>query len=120
MEFLMKSIAIPVLSSALLAGPALGQQKAEDHSAHHPASAAAAGSNAADMADGEVRKVDKDTGKLTLRHGEIKSLDMPPMTMVFQVKERALLDKVKAGDKVKFRAEPSAGGFVVTVIEPVR
>jgi len=73
---------------------------------------------AADLADGEVRKVDKDAGKLTLRHGEIKNLDMPAMTMVFQVKEPALLDKVKVGDKVRFRAEKASSGYVVTAIEP--
>jgi Cu(I)/Ag(I) efflux system periplasmic protein CusF len=73
---------------------------------------------AAEMNDAEVRKVDRDAGKITLKHGEIKSLDMPPMTMVFQVKAPALLDKVKAGDKVRFAAERTAGGaFVVTEIE---
>lgn len=106
--------------STLLSGPAIAQQKADDHSAHHPAGAATAAASAADMADGEVRKVDKDAGKLTLRHGEIRNLDMPGMTMVFQVKEPALLDKVKVGDKVKFRAEKASGGFVVTAIEAAK
>jgi Cu/Ag efflux protein CusF len=69
------------------------------------------------MTDAEVRRVDRDAGKLTLRHGEIKHLDMPPMTMVFQVKDPALLEKVKAGDKIKFRAEKAANGYVVTAIE---
>lgn len=69
------------------------------------------------MIDGEVRKVDKDARKITLRHSEIKQLDMPAMTMVFQVKEPAMLDKVKAGDKVKFKAEGSAGAFTITEIE---
>ena len=73
-----------------------------------------------DMADGEVRKVDKDAKKITLRHGELKQLDMPPMTMVFQVKDPALLDKVKAGDKVKFRAQNTGGTMVITEIEVSR
>jgi Cu/Ag efflux protein CusF len=73
-----------------------------------------------DMADGEVRKVDKDAKKITLRHGELKQLDMPPMTMVFQVKDPALLDKVKAGDRVKFRAQSSGGTMVVTEIEVIK
>ena len=72
------------------------------------------------MADGEVRKVDKDAGKVTLKHGYIKSLDMPPMTMVFQVKDRAVLDTLKAGDKVRFAAEEKAGAYVVTAIEPAK
>jgi Cu(I)/Ag(I) efflux system protein CusF len=113
----MKSFALAFLCAALLAGPAMAQQKVEDHSAHHPVSAAA---ETANMTDGEVRKVDKETGKLTLKHGEIKNLDMPPMTMVFQVKDAALLDKVKAGDKVKFRVEKIASGYVVTAIEAVQ
>jgi Cu(I)/Ag(I) efflux system periplasmic protein CusF len=72
----------------------------------------------ADMTEGEVRKVDRETKKLTLRHGEIKSLDMPPMTMVFQVKDAAMLDKLKPGDKVRFAAEKTASGFVVTELKP--
>ena len=75
---------------------------------------------AAAPADGEVRKVDKDAGKITLKHGPIRSLDMPPMTMVFQVKDRAFLDKVKAGDKVKFTAEEKAGAYVVTSIDAAK
>ena len=57
---------------------------------------------AADMAEGVVRKVSKDTGKVTLRHGEIKNLDMPPMTMVFQVKDPTMLDGLEPGDKVLY------------------
>ena len=75
---------------------------------------------ATDLTDGEVRKVDSDNQKITLRHGEIKNLDMPGMTMVFQVKDPALLNKVKAGDKIRFRAERSNGAIVVTVIETAK
>lgn len=116
----MNHIASTLLVAALLSSPALAQQKADDHSAHHTATPATAAANSADMADGEVRKIDKDAGKLTLKHGEIKNLDMPSMTMVFQVKEPALLDKVKVGDKVKFRAERAGSGYVVTVIEAAK
>ena len=69
------------------------------------------------MADGEVRKIDKENKKITLKHGEIKSLDMPGMTMVFQVKDPAMLEKVKAGDKVRFAASKSDGALVVMSIE---
>ena len=72
----------------------------------------------ADMAEGEVRKVDRETKKLTLKHGEIRHLDMPPMTMVFQVKDAAMLDKLKPGDKVRFTVEKTAAGFVVTALQP--
>lgn len=64
---------------------------------------------AGDFAQGEVRKVDKENAKVTLRHGEIPALDMPPMTMVFTVRDRSLLDHVKAGDKVRFRAANESG-----------
>jgi Cu(I)/Ag(I) efflux system protein CusF len=73
-----------------------------------------------EMADGEVRKVDKENKKLTLKHGEIKSLEMPPMTMVFRVKDAAMLDKLQAGDKVKFKAENIGGALTVTALEPAK
>ncbi len=79
--------------------------------------AAKSTADASTMADAEVRKVDKDAKKITLKHGEIKNLDMPAMTMVFQVKDAAMLEKVKAGDKVKFKAEKVASGYAVTEIE---
>jgi Cu/Ag efflux protein CusF len=72
------------------------------------------------MTEGEVRKVDKETQKITLKHDEIKNLDMPAMTMVFVVKEVAMLDKVKPGDKVQFRAENEDGKYTVTAIQPAK
>ena len=66
---------------------------------------------------GEVRKVDRNNQKITIKHGEIKSLDMPPMTMVFTVKDPALLDAAKPGDKVRFGVAREEGKFVVTAIE---
>lgn len=113
----MKRLAPALLASALLVGPAFAQPKADVHAAHAPASAPTPAAGAAGMADGEVRKIDKDAGKLTLKHGEIKHLDMPGMTMVFQVREPALLDKVKVGDPVKFRVEQLGDAYVVTAIE---
>ena len=67
---------------------------------------------------GEVRRVDKGAGKVTLRHGEIKQLDMPPMTMVFEVSDKAMLDTVKAGDKVKFKVINENGKMIVTEMKP--
>jgi Cu/Ag efflux protein CusF len=69
------------------------------------------------MVDGEVRKVDMGSKKITLKHGEIKNLDMPPMTMVFQVKDPAMLEKVKAGDKVQFTVDNLNGAMTVLTIE---
>jgi Cu(I)/Ag(I) efflux system periplasmic protein CusF len=85
-----------------------------------PSASSTDASASAELADGEVRKVDKDNKKLTLKHGPLKSLDMPGMTMVFQVKEDAMLDKVQAGDKVRFQAEKIDGKFTVTKIEAAR
>jgi Cu/Ag efflux protein CusF len=99
---------------ASVAAPTFSSQ--HDHNSHHPA----VSSEAADMTTGEVRKINKDANKITLRHGEIKNLDMPPMTMVFRVKDPAMLDKVKAGDKVQFMAENLGGALTVIAIEPVK
>lgn len=71
------------------------------------------------MSDGVIRKIDQSLKKITIKHGEIKNLDMPGMTMVFQVRDEALLNKVKPGDAVKFHVEKQDGALVVTEIEPV-
>ncbi|WP_431511558.1 copper-binding protein [Variovorax sp. DAIF25] len=81
-----------------------------------PSDAAAA----SDLTEGEVRKVDKDNKKLTIKHGPLKNLDMPGMTMVFGVKDDAMLDKLETGAKVRFQAEKIDGKIVVTKIESAR
>lgn len=73
-----------------------------------------------DMADGEVRKIDRDNKKITIKHGEIKNLDMPPMTMVFVVKDVAMFGALQAGDKIRFRAEKDKGSYLVTDIQPAK
>lgn len=72
---------------------------------------------ASDWVEGEVKKVDREARKVTLKHGEIKSLDMPGMTMAFLLKDPAMADRVKVGDKIRFRVEKSATGFVVTELQ---
>jgi len=69
------------------------------------------------FAAGEVRKVNRDAQKITIKHGPIENLGMPPMTMVFRAQNAAMLDQVKAGDKVRFRAENINGQFTLTRIE---
>jgi Cu(I)/Ag(I) efflux system periplasmic protein CusF len=106
-------ILIVAALSAALAAPVWAQKPATDHAAHHAAGQAV-------LADGEIRKVDKDAKKITIKHGPIQSLDMPAMTMVFQVMEPAMLDQVKAGDKVKFEAQKLGGAYTVTKIEAAK
>ena len=72
------------------------------------------------MTDGEVKKIDADNGKVTLKHGDIKSLDMPGMTMVFTVRDKDQLTKLKPGDKVQFMAVQEGGKMIVTDIQPAR
>jgi Cu/Ag efflux protein CusF len=75
----------------------------------------------AQMLDGQVTKIDQSAGKITLKHGPIKKLDMDePMTMVFRVQDPAMLKHVKAGDKVKFDADRINGQFTVTKIEKAK
>ena len=66
---------------------------------------------------GEVRKVDKDVGRITLRHGPIEAMNMPAMTMLFRVKDRAMFDKVKEGDKVRFTVAKEGGAFVLQTLD---
>ena len=84
----------------------------------HPTGTFAARTEPADGIRGIALQVQ--AGKVTLKHADIKNLDMPGMTMVFVVKDKAMLDKLKAGDKVKFKAINDAGKFTVTEIQPAR
>ena len=75
-------------------------------------------SASAPKSDGEVRKVDKEAGKITIKHGPLANLDMPGMTMVFRVKDPGMLDRVKEGDKIKFVADRMNGSLTVIQMEP--
>lgn len=85
-----------------------------------PAAGTSDAAAASDLTEGEIRKVDKDNKKLTIKHGPLKNLDMPGMTMVFGVKDDAMLDKLETGAKVRFQAEKIDGKIVVTRMESVR
>lgn len=95
--------------TAVLTGFWLSAAPAFAEETHHQAASASV--------EGEVRKVDRDAKKITIKHGPMPSLGMPAMTMVFQVKDPAMLERVKAGDKVKFQAEKLGGAFTVTKIQ---
>jgi Cu(I)/Ag(I) efflux system periplasmic protein CusF len=75
---------------------------------------------AADVVDGEVRNVDKGAGTITLKHGDIKNLNMSGMTMVFRAKDPAMLATVKTGDKVKFKAAMAGDVLLVTELQVVK
>ena len=106
---------IPLLLAAAAASPLW----AHEHVKAENTAVAASVVQTTEMTEGEVRKVDKDTKKITLKHGAIKNLDMPGMTMVFQVNDPAMLDMVKAGDKIRFTADRIKGAFVVLSIEKI-
>ena len=104
-----------IRSTLIAAAIALAQPLAAlADDAHHKGNAS---QPAGELSEGEVRKVDKDAQKITIRHGPLRNLDMPAMTMVFQVKDPAMLDQVKAGDKIRFFAENTGGGYTVTMLE---
>lgn len=107
--------ALPVHASAQSASAA----EPDKHAGHHSAKAASTDAKL-EMVDAEVKKVDKDAKNITLKHGPIKSLDMPGMTMVFQVKDGKLLDNVKPGDKVKVSVEQTKSGYSVTSVEAAK
>ncbi|WNO05325.1 copper-binding protein [Rhodoferax mekongensis] len=74
----------------------------------------------AGLAQGEIRKVDKAAAKITIKHGDIPSIAMPPMTMVFGVKDAAWLESAKAGDKIRFDVVQEGGKYIVTRLEADR
>ena len=108
------TIAVLALGTAL-AAPALAQDHAA-HAGHHAAPAAATSTDTA-MTAGEVTRVDARTGKLTIRHEDIKNLGMPAMTMVFELSDAAKAVPIKAGDKVLFQVESKEGALVIARIQ---
>ena len=116
----MKNVKFLIAISALFLSTSSGfaMSHAGAPMAKESAKTAAVTSAPEDMADGEVKKINKGNKKITLKHGVIKNLDMPGMTMVFAVKDVAMLNTIKVGDKVKFKAEQSGTAIVVTEIQP--
>jgi Cu/Ag efflux protein CusF len=70
----------------------------------------------AEWASGEIRRLDPENKRLTIKHGDIKSIDMPPMTMVFYVKEPSLLGGLQVQDAVEFEATAEGTKYIVTAI----
>jgi len=116
-----RTVSTALVLAALIAVPAWATNHQGGHGPHgdhgKPATAASAQPATGEMTDGEVRRVDKEASKLTLKHAETKSLDMPAMTMVFVVKDKVMLERLKAGDKIKFKAINDAGKYTVTEIQ---
>jgi Cu(I)/Ag(I) efflux system protein CusF len=112
----------PLATLALVAGfaSAVPAFAAAEHGGHHVAAAAAPADAQATFNDGTVKKVDKAAGKITISHGPLADLQMPAMTMVFRAAEPAMLDQVKAGDKIRFVAAKVEGVFTVTKIEDAK
>lgn len=114
------------LSAVTLAFLGAGAAYAADHTVHvienqqrmeAEAKAKAKAAAQVELADGEIRKINKNTGKITVKHGEIKSVEMPPMTMVFGVADKAMLEGLKEGDKVKFNVKQEGSNYTVTEIK---
>lgn len=80
-------------------------------------SASEAASALASMTEGEVRKVDKEAGKVTLRHAPIESMGMPAMTMVFRVADPKMLEQLKEGEKIRFSAARLNGAITLMSVE---
>ena len=110
MKHILIASVIAVLSALSGAGFAAGDEGG-NQTTRAPAAADA------QMIDGLVKKVDKSAGKLTLSHGPLPALGMPPMTMVFRVKNAAWLDQMKVGDKIRFMADKVNGLYTVVHFE---
>jgi len=106
-----------ILAAALAAGIAPVAAAAADAPAKAESKAKAP---AAPLSSGEVKKVDREAKKVTIQHGPIENLKMPPMTMVFRVKDPAMLEGIEPGAKIRFRAEEADGGYLVTRLQKAK
>jgi len=111
------SLSVPLLAAAE-GSNMIGADRAAIGGGEHGTQTMAGLRGAADLSEGEVRKVDTAADKLTLRHGALASLDMPAMTMVFRVKDPAWLNQLKVGERVRFVVERVDGNVTVTALEP--
>jgi Cu/Ag efflux protein CusF len=110
-----------ILIAVLFFGAGLAFQAGADvtmHLAKNEAKPAAPASTA--WTEGEVRNIDKAAGKITIKHGSMPKFDMPPMTMAYRVKHKAMLDHLKPGDKIRFDADGVGGEFTVLRLEKVK
>jgi Cu(I)/Ag(I) efflux system periplasmic protein CusF len=89
--------------------PAFAQH---DHGAAKPAA-----TQSAPLSDGLVKKIDKAAGEVVIQHGQLDSIGMPPMTMAFGVADKAWLNKLKPGDRIRFAAEMKGGNAIVSRYE---
>lgn len=117
---LLAFVATLSLAGAASAQPSKSMADMPAMSEKAPAAGGSEAAAASDLSEGEIRKVDKDNKKLTIKHGPLKNLDMPGMTMVFGVKDDGMLDNVELGAKVRFQAEKIDGKIVVTKIQAAR
>lgn len=95
-------------------------QHSVSSSSNQPAGSVEGAKANIEMTEGEVNTVDKQAGKIVIRHGPIANLAMPGMTMAFRVKEAAILDQVKPGDKIRFEVGKIKGAYTVLRVEPAR
>lgn len=109
--------ALLTLGLAILMAAASPAAFAQDAHAGQGAAARHETAAAAELTDGEVRKIDKDAGKITVRHGEIRNLNMAAMTMVLRVKDAAMLEQVQVGDKIRFAADRVDGAVTIVQLQ---
>ena len=112
----MKAAVIAALITVSSGAPH-AQTPTQSHADHHDSKAAANAAADAALADGEIRRIDREQQKITLRHGELKRLGMPPMTMVFRVADASWIDQFKVGDKVRFDADNINGAYTIVKLE---
>ncbi len=109
-----------ILIAVSILGAALAFPAGADDSHHATDEAKPAAAASAAWTEGEVRKVDKAAGKLTIKHGAMPKFDMPPMTMAYRAKDKAMLDQLKPGDKIRFDVDGVGGTFTVLGLEKVK
>ena len=107
---------VPAIAALFVAAAAPAMAEQTGHAGH--AAVVAEVKAAENFVEGEVRKVDKDAGKVTLKHGPIPTLEMPAMTMVFRAKDPSTLDSLKVGDTLKFKAEKIDGSLTIVEFKP--
>jgi Cu/Ag efflux protein CusF len=110
-----KLIVVSVALAAIVAAPAFAGDDMAGMDMSKPSASKTSSKTA--LTEAEVRKVDAATGMVTLKHGALENVGMPPMTMAFKAKDAAMVKQVHEGDKVKVRVENVNGTLTIVKLE---
>jgi Cu(I)/Ag(I) efflux system protein CusF len=111
----MKDFRLIMLFAAIGAGSAFAHH--ESGGQHSMQAQAPAAGQKSSKGTGLIQQIDRDKGVITIKHGPLQGLNMPPMTMSFLVKDKAMLSSLQPLQKVEFELTFDGRQYLITSIK---